>query len=141
MARGFRGMSTGTMVSFRAAAKRIARATRNLGELLPEGLLMIGEEIMADVKDSRPGHGVPVDKGTLRGSGRVELQGGVKPRVILSFGGAAAPYALIQHEITTYRHTVGEPRYLVRGIERWNPGRSGAFTRLKRRAQRAVGGP
>lgn len=128
-----KGFSTKTMRSFRAAAKRINKAAKALGDLHGPGLRMIGEEIMTDVKDSRPGHGVPVDEGTLRNSGRVEGPDGPKdaPRVQMSFGGAAAPYALIQHEVTTFRHPVGEPRYLVRGMERWSPAGSAAWNMLK----------
>ncbi|MGH9255471.1 MAG: hypothetical protein ACRD3C_13000, partial [Vicinamibacterales bacterium] len=57
------------------------------------------------------------------------------PSVELSFGGAAANYALAQHEILTYRHKVGEARYLVRGMERWKPGGSSAMEALKANAQ------
>jgi hypothetical protein len=106
-----------TAASFRAAARKVESAGRKLGEKNISGLRRIGEEIMLDVKASRPGKGVPVDKGTLRGSGRVE--GPKNDEVTLSFGGAAAPYALEQHENTALRHRVGESRYLVRGVDRW----------------------
>ena len=106
-----------TEASFRAAARKIESAGHQLGEKNISGLRRIGEEIMLDVKASRPGAGVPVDKGTLRGSGRVE--GPTQDEVTLSFGGAAAPYALEQHENTALRHRVGESRYLVRGLDRW----------------------
>jgi hypothetical protein len=73
---------------------------------------------MLDVKASRPGEGVPVDTGALRSTGRVE--GPKNDEVELSFGGAAAPYALKVHEEDPERrHTVGEHRYLVRGMDRW----------------------
>ena len=76
---------------------------------------------MLDVKASSPGHGVPVDTGVLRGSGIVT---GPDPSgaVALTFGGAAAPYAIRQHEELGYRHTVGEARYLIRGVQRWEAG-------------------
>lgn len=76
-----------------------------------------GEAIMTDVKASRAGKGVPVDTGTLRSSGQVKSPD--PDRVTLSFGGAAAPYALRQHEDQTLSHSVGEARYLVRGWERF----------------------
>src|SRR5688572_25360770 len=65
------------------------------------------EQIMTDVKQSRPGHGVPRDTGVLAGSGRVDgpSSGGI---VSLTFGGAAAAYALRQHEDLTLRHNIGE---------------------------------
>jgi hypothetical protein len=125
-----------TQASFRAAAKRIKVASRNLGVSTGQGLRMIGEEIMTDVKASRPGAGVPRDTGALAGTGRVEgpVPTPFGPVVELSFGGAAAPYALPQHEILTYRHKVGEARYLVRGMERWKPGGSAAMDALRENA-------
>ncbi len=106
-----------TRQSFKAAAKQIERLSTKLRKKTISGLRVIGEEIMLDVKASRPGRGVPVDKGTLRSSGRVE--GPKHNEVELSFGSASAPYALEQHERVDLRHTVGEARYLVRGLDRW----------------------
>lgn len=93
-------------------------ALRRAGTNMGSGLRVAGEEIMTDVKASRSGAGVPVDENVLRPSGRVE--GPVRNTVELSFGGASAPYALKQHEDVTFRHTVGEARYLVRGAERFS---------------------
>jgi len=106
-----------TKDSFDRAAKKIEKARLALVGRSISGLRLIGEEIMLDVSASRPGAGVPVDKGTLRSSGRVE--GPAAGVVSLSFGGATAPYALVQHEDVSLHHTVGEARYLVRGIDRW----------------------
>lgn len=106
-----------TQASFNAAGKRIEDLAKKMKKRVPSGLRVIGEEIMLDVKAARPGAGVPVDTGALRGSGRVE--GPLRNRVFLSFGGAAAPYALKVHEELQAFHTVGEARYLVRGLERW----------------------
>ncbi len=127
--------SVRTTESFRRAAQRISNAARSMGSINGQALRMIGEEIMTDVKASAPGHGVPVDQGTLRSTGRVDGPSAAtgKPSVTLSFGGAAAPYALTQHENMSYRHTVGEPRYLVRGVERWTPSKSGAWAWLRKR--------
>lgn len=56
---------------------------------------------------------VPVDQGTLRATGNViPLLAVGQPEVLLSFGGPAAPYALVQHENLTFRHVVGGPKYL-----------------------------
>jgi hypothetical protein len=109
-----------TSESFRRAAKDIeAWAKKAKGGVGPS-LRVAGEEIMTDVKASRPGRGVPVRTGALRSTGRVEgPTGEKKPVVTLSFGGAAAPYALDQHENLDYHHEVGEARYLVRGVERY----------------------
>lgn len=133
-------ISNRTAKSFRAAAARISSAARLINKDFGSGLLLIGNEIMTDVKSSRPGHGVPVDKGILRASGRADgpEQGSRGPRVTLSFGGAAAPYALVQHEVLTYRHTVGEARYLVRGLQRWRPGGSVAMEALKMNVRLAI---
>lgn len=140
MAKSTAGMSTATVRSFRAASKKIAKAARELRDDFGWRLRTIGEEIMTDVKDARPGHGVPVDKGALRSSGRVEGPTGTSsnPQVSLSFGGASAPYALAQHEITTYHHTVGEPRYLVRGLERWNVNTSKAVAAMRKAAAKSL---
>jgi hypothetical protein len=131
-----RGMSTSTVRSFRAAGKKIARAARALRDDYGWHMRAIGEEIMTDVKDARPGHGVPVDKGILRSTGRVEGPTGpaAKPLVELSFGGAAAKYALVQHEVLTFHHKIGEARYLVRGMERWNVNSSTAVAAMKKAA-------
>lgn len=104
---------------------KIAARIRAVGKDVPGGvgmgLRVVGESIMTDVKASSPGRGVPRDTGALARSGRVTGPVGseTNPRVRLSFGGASAPYALRQHETLTYRHEVGEARYLVRGVERF----------------------
>jgi hypothetical protein len=113
-------MTHRTQQNFNAAAERMRTllgvATAEEGQ----SLRAIGESIMTDVKNASPGRGVPVDTGVLRSTGRVDGPTGGK--VTLSFGGAAAPYALVQHEDTTLHHTIGEARYLVRGVERWRSG-------------------
>jgi hypothetical protein len=103
-------------------ARKIEALARAGGDNLISGMRVVGETIMTDVKASRPGSGVPVDTGALRASGRVSGpdSGGT---VTLSFGGAAAPYGLRQHEELNYRHPVGEARYLIRGLERFEAGR------------------
>jgi hypothetical protein len=130
-----------TRESFRGAARRINQAARESGQAAGVALRGIGEEIMTDVKASRPGAGVPRDEGTLANSGRVEgpVPTPIGPAVELSFGGAAAPYALVQHERDDYRHTVGESRYLVRGMERWRPGQSAAMEALRQNTEAAFG--
>lgn len=96
-----------------------------------------GEEIMTDIKDSRPGKGVPRDEGTLAGSGRVtgpDESGAIG----LTFGGAATSYALRQHEDLTLQHPLGEARYLVRGMERF-VARGGPRASLWRTATNLIG--
>ncbi len=146
------GLSAETQREFRAAAKKLRAAGGVLDQEFEHGLFLIGEEIMADIKDAIPGKGVPVDEGVLRDSGRV-LRGGTPASgrgftrvgrsplggrhapIELTFGGAAAPYALIQHEHLGYKHDIGEARYLVRGMERWRSTTSGAWAEMVARSQ------
>lgn len=80
-----------------------------------------GERVLTEAKDTKPGQGVPVDEGTLRSTGRVEVRPALSMiEVHISFGGPAAPYALVQHEDLTLRHTVGEAKYLERALDRVN---------------------
>lgn len=98
------------------AARKIQRFISEGEKAAVGGMRVVGELIMTDVKASRPGRGVPVDTGTLRSTGRVVEDG---KDILLVFGGSAAPYALVQHERLDFQHTVGEARYLVRGVERF----------------------
>lgn len=100
------------------AARKLERVATFVTRAHAQGLRMEAEKILADVKASRPGHGVPVDTGTLRDSGQVHgpTEDG---KVVIGFGGQAQDYALYQHERMDLRHRVGEARYLVRGVERW----------------------
>jgi len=130
-------MAGSTRRSFRKAAEAIEDYARTYKKRIPSGIRIIGEEVMTDVKASRPGKGVPRDRGDLAGSGRVEGPDG-NDEVTLSFGGAAAPYALVQHERLDYHHDVGEARYLVRGIERWKPYGKASMEALKANAEAAI---
>lgn len=117
MAKRGRSAARRTKESFKRAGKKIGELNQETKSRVPSGLRIIGEEIMFDVKASRRGAGVPVDKGTLRSSGKVT--GPMNDEVELAFGGASAPYALEQHENLNFHHDIGEARYLVRGIDRW----------------------
>jgi hypothetical protein len=116
-----RGLSPRSRRSIEAAVRKLEELARAGGEETVRGTRVAGEEIMTDVKASRPGAGIPKDEGTLAGSGRVTGPG-PDDVVRVSFGGAAAPYALRQHEDLSYRHPLGEARYLVRAAERWGRG-------------------
>lgn len=103
---------------FKAMTRKMEELARSGGEEMASGVLMSGETIMTDIKASRSGAGVPKKDGILAASGRVgrvTKEGAVH----LRFGGAAAPYALRQHEELAWRHRLGEARYLVRGVERF----------------------
>jgi hypothetical protein len=57
---------------------------------------------------------VPVDTGLLRSTGLVrELHDGAEVR----YGGfGLAPYSILQHEETSYHHTVGQHHYLSQAL-------------------------
>lgn len=125
-----------TRRNFARAARTVGKYRGEVGrKVVPRGLRIIGEEIMTDAKASLPGRGVPRDLGTLAASGRVEGPRG-DGTVLLSFGDAASPYALIQHENLSYRHELGEPRYLVRAVDRWAPGGSAALAEMRKESRR-----
>lgn len=64
---------------------------------------------------------VPVDTGVLKNSGFVAepkiTSSGVE--VELGYGGAAAAYAVVQHERLDYRHTVGQAKFLEIPVLAW----------------------
>lgn len=75
----------------RALKRAGSDAQRSLGR----ALYVEGERIMGESKRL-----CPVDTGTLRSSGRVQepVHQGETVTVVLSYGGAAAPYAVSVHE-------------------------------------------
>lgn len=107
----------------RELSRDLKRAAADLSARTPQEIRLTAEQILTDVKTSSQGRGVPVDEGTLRDTGRVRHLGG--KRFAITFGGPAAPYALVQHERLDFRHEIGEARYLVRGLERWARGTVG----------------
>ena len=56
----------------------------------------------------------PLDKGPLRASGKTQIVGNY---VEISFGGAAAPYAVYVHEILTNAHPIGQAKFLERAVQ------------------------
>lgn len=131
-----------TSDSFTRAAVRIRKFANSMVAVARGGLRLIGEEIMTDVKASRPGAGVPRDTGALASTGEVTQP---MPDVVeLSFGGVAAAggkdvgYALIQHENLEFHHKLGEARYLVRGLERWKPDGSAALAAIQANSDAAI---
>lgn len=132
-------MASGARVKIKGlatAVRKIEAMAKAGGEANVSGMRVIAEAGMADINESKPGHGVPVDEGILRSSGRVrgpDNRGAVQ----ITYGGASAPYALYQHENTHLLHNVGEARWLVRWLERWQS-EGGVLVALKRQAQAAV---
>jgi len=99
-----------TLKGHAQVAAELGRVSREILQAAAEGLFQAGEEIMGESKAQY----VPVDLGVLRASGHVELPKieGDSVSVTLGYGGPAAPYALVQHENLTYKHTVGSAKYL-----------------------------
>lgn len=94
------------MKELKAALKKVrddAKAAAN------RAVYVAGNEVMTEAKIR-----APLDLGPLRASGYVTLpQDG---KVELGFGGAAAEYALVQHERIEFKHEVGEAKYLEKAI-------------------------
>ena len=91
-----------------------------------------GSIIMTEAK-----HRAPLDVGALRNSGYVTLprREGGDVFVEVGFGGAAKAYAVKQHEELSYRHEVGEAKYLERAI---SAKEQEVRERVKRIADRAL---
>lgn len=96
------------------AKAALKKAREEMKTAVARALYVAGNVVMTDAKQR-----APVDFGTLRASGYVTLPdpNSAKPKVEVGFGGAAADYALVQHERTEYRHEVGEAKYLAKAID------------------------
>lgn len=96
-----------------AEAKKQTREELQLArEAVAGALYVAGNVVMTEAKRR-----APLDTGVLRASGYVTLpEAGEKPKVEVGFGGAAAAYALVQHERTELKHEVGEAKYLENAI-------------------------
>lgn len=87
-----------------------------LADALKQAVFMTGQEALNRSKEY-----VPVDLGVLRNSGNVEtpVMSAEKIEVTLSYGGAAAPYALIVHEDMRPKNWSKPgtgPKYLERAV-------------------------
>ena len=87
----------------------LMQGQRNAVPLLASALYEEAEKIMRVSKDL-----VPVDEGTLMGSGHVQAPnvGATDVEVEFGYGGAAKAYALIQHERMDYNHRTGQAKFL-----------------------------
>ena len=99
---------------------------------LEDGVREEAERIMTVSKRQ-----TPVDMGTLRASGLVEppRREVTKVTVEMSYGGAAAAYALIQHEREDFHHTVGSAKYLERPV---NEAQSGFGSRVAKNLEKRL---
>lgn len=103
-----------------------AQAVQALGAALYQE----AEEIMARSKASY----VPVDTGALRASGQVTgpAISGTQASVVLGYGNSSVKYALIQHENLSYKHTVGQAKYLEQPVNEALAGMPGRLaTRIR----------
>lgn len=98
-------------------AEAMEKLREALGERFEQavgaGLYLAANNVMTDAKRR-----VPVDTGTLRGSGYVTLPELVDghPVVEAGFGGPASDYAVVQHEATELHHDVGEAKFLENAV-------------------------
>ena len=105
-----------------ATLKEIRRLAKVYPQSALRALYRQGELVMTDSKRTY----VPVDQGPLRASGHVVAE---KMTVTLGFGGPAGignqggesnedrvGYAIVQHEVLTYDHTVGGAEYLKKPL-------------------------
>lgn len=102
---------TAKIRNFRQLDDVMRKLGKNSLRLMAGALYTEAEDTMTESKATW----VPVDLGTLKSTGHVELPvfEGQTVRVRLAYGGPAAPYALKQHEDTTLQHPgQGRAKYL-----------------------------
>lgn len=91
---------------------KLANVARKYPKKAKGALVQWGERVMTRSKDEF----VPVDLGTLRGSGHVQVHSGNKIGIDLVYGGPAEAYAVVQHENPDFEHEVGEDKYLEKPL-------------------------
>lgn len=90
--------------NLRAIAKKFPKKAKG-------ALVKRSEIIMTDSKENY----CPVEHGDLKNSGHVIVDPD-KIKTTLAYGGAAEDYAVPQHENLTYKHKVGENKYLEKPL-------------------------
>lgn len=91
---------------------QLKKTKQLVGQATARALYVAGNEVMTEAKSR-----APIDTGVLRASGYVTIPDVERPKVEVGFGGAAADYALVQHERTEFHHEVGEAKYLSNAID------------------------
>jgi hypothetical protein len=89
---------------------------RRLEAALDDALQRVGQDLLA-----RAAPLAPIDEGTLRASGHVELErlDAGRQEVVVSFN---TPYAAVQHERTDYEHPRGgQAKYLEEPLKELAP--------------------
>ena len=105
--------------------RKMDKATR---KRFYEEMLKVSKEIMERSKNRY----VPILTGALKRSGKVKGNPGRYPVVYLSYGSAAVPYALLQHENLNFHHPGGRSaKYLERAVDDFGP-------TIKKRLETAV---
>jgi len=99
------------MKGAKEARAALKQAKEQVGKAVARALYIAGNAVMTEAKQR-----APIDTGVLRASGYVTLPDSKSPKVEVGFGGAAAQYALEQHERTEFKHEVGEAKYLENAI-------------------------
>jgi len=100
------------------------KLTATFNEMEKEATKIAGQAVWAAALDiaSESMREVPVRDGILRAS-QVVTRPEDSPRsevvsVSISYGGAASAYAMVQHERTDFKHTVGKAKYLADPVAR-----------------------
>jgi len=110
--------------TFTGTAEMKARLQQLLAasvDKMKQGLRVEAETVMTDSKDNY----VPIDLGALKSSGHVKPveRSGKSLEVTLAYGGAAAPYAVVQHENPDFFHPNGKSwKYLEKPLNAAIPG-------------------
>lgn len=129
------------LVGSKALTKELQRRARGAPKALARALFAEAEQIMGKSKRI-----VPVDKGSLRASGHVQLPqvSGTKVTVTLGYGGAAAPYAVFVHEKPARHDPPTQWKFLERPMNEAILGMAGRIVKRLRRdgpASKKSGGP
>jgi len=93
------------------AQKNLRNIAAKFPKKVKKALVKRAELIMTDSKENY----CPVEFGTLKNSGHVAVDPD-KIAVTLGYGGAAEDYAVVQHENLTFKHEVGEAKYLEKPL-------------------------
>jgi hypothetical protein len=101
--------------------KGVGPADRAIREGVIDALEIVGADLTGKAQRI-----APKDEGTLRGSGRWEIEGGTQFRTQRPGSMSASvqvnvifdvPYAEVQHENTSFAHTNGQAKYLERPMK------------------------
>ena len=117
-------------------SRKLERTLKKLGREAPKALARAlfqeAEQIMAKSKPL-----VPVKTGALRASGHVQppVITGTKVKVVLGYGGAAAPYAVVVHEKPARHNAPTQNKYLEKPFNEAIPGMA---SRLAKRLRRDI---